>query len=169
MATSSPSAPIPRRHTANGTIRHLSTKQDLAVFLHACAFSSLPSTFLRAIQRGHFDSWPGLTPSLVTKHLPKLLAISKRHLRMEEKNLQSTKPITSTHLPLVTSLDVSPSQENNVCTHVVFATILPATELRKTYSDQMGKFPVQSSLGYNYIMILYDYHSNAILSKPLSR
>jgi hypothetical protein len=60
-----------------------------------------------------------------------------RNIRMEQKNLQSTKPITSTHLPRVTSLDVSPSQEqNNVCTHVVFATILPATELRKSYSDQ---------------------------------
>jgi hypothetical protein len=87
---------------------------------------------------------------------------------MEQENLQSTKPITSTHLPLVTSLDVSPSQEqNNVRTHVVFATILPATELRKSYSDQTGKFPVQSSRRYNYIMILYDYYSNAILSKPL--
>jgi hypothetical protein len=87
---------------------------------------------------------------------------------MEQKNLQSTKPITSTRLPLVTSLDVCPSQEqNNVRTHVVFATILPATELRKSYSDQTGKFPVQSSRGYNFVMILCDYDSNAILSKPL--
>jgi hypothetical protein len=87
---------------------------------------------------------------------------------MEQKNLQSTEPITSTHLPLATSLDVSPSQEqNNVRTHVVFATILPATELKKSYSDQTGNFPVQSSRGYNYVMILYDYDSNAILSKPL--
>jgi hypothetical protein len=160
--------PSPRRHAANGAIRHLSTKQDLAAFLHACAFSPLPSTFLRAIPHGHFDSWPGLIASLVTKHLPKSLATGKGHLRMEQKNLQSTKPITSTHLPLTTSLDVSPSQEqNNVRTHVVFATILPATKLRKSYSDQTGKFPVQSSRGYNYIMILYDYDSNAILSKPL--
>jgi hypothetical protein len=71
-------------------------------------------------------------------------------------------------LSLATSLDFSPSQkQNNVRTQVVFATILQATELKKSYSDQTGKFPVQSSRGYNYVMILYDYDSNAILSKPL--
>jgi hypothetical protein len=134
-----------RHHSANGAIRHRATKQDLAAFLHACGFGPLPSTFLRAIQRGHFDSWPGLTALLVTKHLPKSLATSKGHLRMEQKNLQSTKPITSA-LPIATSLDVSPSQEpNNARTHVVFATMLPAAELKKSYSDQTGKFPVQSS------------------------
>jgi hypothetical protein len=86
---------------------------------------------------------------------------------MEQKNIQSTKTIPAA-LPLATSLDVSPSPEpGNNPTHVVFATILPAMELKKSSSDQTGKFPVQSSRGYNYVMILYDYDSNAILSKPL--
>ena len=40
-------------HSANGTIKNVRTKRDLTAFLHACAFSPLPSTFLRAIQRGH--------------------------------------------------------------------------------------------------------------------
>lgn len=47
--------------------------------------------------------------------------------------------------------------------------MLPATELRKSYSDQTGRFLVQSSRGYQYVMILYDYDSNVILSKPLKR
>jgi hypothetical protein len=86
---------------------------------------------------------------------------------MQQKNLQSTKPITS-DLPIATSLDISPSQElHNTTTHVVFATILPATALHKSYSDQTGRFPVQSSRGYTSVMILYDFDSNAILSKPI--
>jgi hypothetical protein len=44
---------------------------------------------------------------------------------------------------------------------------MPTSELHKSYSDQTGKFPVQSSRGYNYVLILYDHDSNAILSKPL--
>ena len=32
------------------------------------------------------------------------------------------------------------------------------------YSDQTGQFPVQSSRGYKYILILYDVDSNAIIS-----
>jgi hypothetical protein len=162
-----PAPVLPLRHTANGAIRHAQTKQDLAVFLHACAFSPLPSTFLRAVQKGHFDSWPGLTPSLVTRHLRKSLATSKGHLRMQQKNLQSTKPITAA-LPIAVSLDFDPSQEpNNARTHAVFATILTSSDLHKSYSDQTGKFPVQSSRGYNYVMVLYDHDSNAILSKPI--
>ena len=155
-----------KQHSANGAIKNVRTKQDLAAFLHACAFSPQYSTFLRAIQCGHFDSCPGLTTTLITKHLAKSLAISKGHLRMEQQNIQSTK-ITA-NLDLATSLEIIPSQEqSNPRTNVVFAAILIEAELRKSYSDQTGKFPVQSSRGYNYIMILYDYDSNIILSKPL--
>jgi hypothetical protein len=39
----------------------------------------------------------------------------------------------------------------------------------KTYSDQTGKFPVQSSRGFNYILIFYHHDSNAIIAKPLKR
>jgi hypothetical protein len=35
------------------------------------------------------------------------------------------------------------------------------------YTDQTGRFPVVSSKGNKYIMILYDYDSNAILAQPL--
>jgi hypothetical protein len=69
---------------------------------------------------------------------------------------------------MATSLDVSPSQEpRNTLTNIVFAVIVSTSDISKSYSDQTGKFPVQSSRGYNYVMILYHYDSNAILSKPL--
>jgi hypothetical protein len=34
-------------------------------------------------------------------------------------------------------------------------------------TDQTGRFPVVSSKGNKYIMILYDYDSNAILAQPI--
>jgi hypothetical protein len=37
----------------------------------------------------------------------------------------------------------------------------------KTYSDQTGRFPITPSRGNKYIMIVYDYETNAILSEPL--
>jgi hypothetical protein len=85
---------------------------------------------------------------------------------MQQHNVRSTK-ITA-DLPIATSLDFSPSQEpRNARTNVVFATILTSTDLKKSNSDQTGNFPIQSSRGYGYVMVLYDYDSNAILSKPL--
>jgi hypothetical protein len=35
------------------------------------------------------------------------------------------------------------------------------------YTDQTGRFPVVSRTGSKYIMILYDYDSNAILAQPI--
>ena len=37
----------------------------------------------------------------------------------------------------------------------------------KIYTDQTGKFPCTSAGGHNYIMVLYDYESNAILMEPV--
>ena len=37
----------------------------------------------------------------------------------------------------------------------------------KIYSDQTGRFPVMSSKGYKYMMILYHYKTNSILAEPL--
>jgi hypothetical protein len=168
---SSPAPPTPpfalhQFNLANSMIRTNKTKGELAAFLHGCAFSPSTSTFIRAIRRGHFSSWPGLSESLIKKHLPKSLATSKGHLRMQQQNLQSTKSPVA--LPLATSLDIDPAQEpQNQATNNVFAFLLPTSDIQKSYSDQTGRFPIQSSRGYQYVFILYEYDSNAILSKPL--
>ena len=57
-----PKAPLPAQlaapphNLANGAIQDIRTKQDTASFLDAYAFSLDSSTFLRAIQCGHFAS-----------------------------------------------------------------------------------------------------------------
>jgi hypothetical protein len=55
--------------------------------------------------------------------------------------------------------------EPPVQTHFVSAKIVDIT--RQIYSDQTGRFPVTSSKGNQYIMIVYDYDSAAILAEPL--
>jgi hypothetical protein len=46
---------------------------------------------------------------------------------------------------------------------------LPAATIDsgQIYTDQTARCPVVSSKGKKYIMILYDYDSNAILSQPI--
>ena len=39
-------------------------------------------------------------------------------------------------------------------------------ETHKIYTDQTGKFPITSSQGNKYILIMYVYDSNAILASP---
>jgi hypothetical protein len=48
---------------------------------------------------------------------------------------------------------------------MVYVKAIEATG--QIYTDQAGRFPTTSSRGNTYIMILYDYDSNAILAEPL--
>ena len=90
-------------------------------------------------------------------------------MRMQQKNRQSTKPKITTDLPLSTPLDLGPLQEtDNVRMYNLFVTIATSFDIRKSYSDQIGKFPHQSTRGNQYVMILYDYDSNLILSNPIN-
>ena len=148
---------------ANGAIRDDATKHELATYLHASAFSPVTSTFDRAIIRGHYTTWPGISSSLITKHLEKSTSTSKGHLRMQQKNTKSTKVIAA---PIDT--DIAPPQEKeNKKTQNVFVIMQDTKELNRSYSDQTGRFPVQSSRGNNYVMVVYSYDSNAILTEAL--
>ena len=67
------------------------THTDLASYLHAAYFSPVRSTFSTAISEKFFKTWPGLTPALINKHLPPVMATTQGHLHQERQNLQSTK------------------------------------------------------------------------------
>ena len=53
----------------------------------------------------------------------------------------------------------------SIRTHWVYMEPIELTG--QIYSDQIGKFPITSSRVSKYIMIVYDFDSNAILSEPL--
>jgi hypothetical protein len=55
-------------------------------------------------------------------------------------------------------------QDHGISTQYVYAATIDAG---KIYTDQTGRFPVVSSKGNKYIMVLYDYDSNAILAQPI--
>jgi hypothetical protein len=57
-----------------------------------------------------------------------------------------------------------PYLDQGINTQYVYAATIDAGQI---YTDQTGRFPVVSSKGNKYIMILYDYDSNAILAQPI--
>ena len=67
---------------------------------------------------------------------------------MEQDNLQSTNPIEQA-LPLYVSLDVNTPQEPlKATTNLIYFIMTSTTTISKYYSYQTGKFPIQSSRGY---------------------
>jgi hypothetical protein len=53
---------------------------------------------------------------------------------------------------------------HGIKTQFIYAATIYAGQI---YTDQTGRFPVVSSKGNTYIMILYDYDINAILAQPI--
>ena len=52
-------------------------------------------------------------------------------------------------------------------TNDVLAMITPFQEKNTAYSDLTGRFPHVSSRGNNYMLVVYDYDSNAIMVEPI--
>jgi hypothetical protein len=89
--TNNTKAKTSEHRRANAVLQLHKTKAELSQYLHAACFSPVPSTFIQAIKKGHFITWPGLTAELlITKHLPPSIATEKGHIKQEFKNIRST-------------------------------------------------------------------------------
>jgi hypothetical protein len=133
-------------------------QKDLINYLHAACFSPVKSTWIKAIKNGFLSSWPGLNEHSVENYLSKSTSTAKGNLNQQRQNARTTK-IKDSQL-----LDSEADQDHGIKTQYVYAATIDAGQI---YTDQTGRFPVVSSKGIKYIMILYDYDSNAILAKSI--
>eukprot|EP00978_Attheya_sp_CCMP212_P021146 scaffold61395_cov46-Attheya_sp.AAC.2 len=80
-------------------------------------------------------------------------------MHQTRQGIRSTKPRSDdTQSPII--------QENKTNT-VYLAIIDPKDPSGNIYTDLCGRFPILSAQGNQYIFILYDYDSNAILSRAM--
>jgi len=80
----------------------------------------------------------------------------------EQKTLWSTKPkVTPALIDTNAFHDAMPK---GTPTHACYTALMEP--MGQTYMDLMGKFVAASSNGNDYILIIYDYNSNAILATP---
>jgi hypothetical protein len=94
----------------------------------------------------------------IEKHLSKSTSTTKGHLNQQRQNAKTTKVKD----PQV--IMTEPDLDQGIKTQYVYSATIDAGQI---YTDQTGRFPVVSSKGNKYIMILYDYDSNAILAQPI--
>jgi hypothetical protein len=101
--------------------------------------------------------------TIIQKTFHNSTAMAKGHLDQHRKNIQSTKPLAEEDADDVTTVETT-----NHRTNFVYATIgVIHVPTGQVYTNQTGQFPVDSNEGHKYMMILYDYDSNAILTAPL--
>jgi hypothetical protein len=137
-----------------------STPEELVAFAHAALFSPALSTLLTAMQKNYLPPFPGLTAASLRKYPPRSEATVMGHLDNRRKNIRSTKPQVTFH----DDAFPNPTPENyrsNLC------YLAAAEQKQVVYTDQTGRLPQPSSCGNNYLLIAYDYDSNAILLRPI--
>ena len=148
-----PSPRLPPAPSANVILKFDKPKSTLADYFHAAVGSPTKSSFINAINNGNFTTWPGLTTDLISKHLLPSIPTTKGHMKQEQQHLRSTRPIIK--------VEPEPPVEQEIKTHDCFLT-LSAKEEGTSYSDLTGRYPITSSRGNQYIVVLYDYDTNSI-------
>jgi hypothetical protein len=106
---------------------------------------------------GHFATWPSVTVANVRKYLSKSDATSKGHMNQIRQNIRSTQPAVEHPAP---ELDMVQEEKCNY----IYAAVM---ETNQIYTYLTGRFPTTSLSGNKYILILYGYDSNSVLSAPM--
>ena len=114
------------------------------------------------MKNGKFLTWPGLNNQQLLKHLPHSIETSLQTSGPRKKNLQSTKSVKS-EMEVEEDINFYPEAER-VTTHEICAIIIPFNIKINGFSDLTGVFLHKLIRGSFYVMFMYDYDSNAILS-----
>ena len=115
-----------------------------------------------------FRTVSGAYPSIPTNHKPMHCSPNKHNGTL----FNGSMPPPSVQVSALSSRppdELFPSPTHiTTRTHTIYAAILdPKQPTSNSFSDLTGRFPIQSNRGANYIFILYDYDSNAIIVQPL--
>lgn len=126
-------------------------------YLHACAGYPVTSTWIQAIRRGYFVTWPGLTASRVSRYLPKSAETVMGHLKLVRQGTRST----TSERQVARGI----GKQRKVMVHS-FPT--DCKELKGIMgTDQTGRFPVTSARGHKYLFIMCDADTNYIQAIPI--
>jgi hypothetical protein len=130
---------------------------DTIAYLHATCFSPVKDTWIKAIAAGNFSGWPGLSVNSVRKYLAKSDATVKGHINQQRQNTRSTQKRVPSTAPAL-----EPKYTGKM--EFVYATIVDSGQI---HSGLIGRFPTTSVKGNTYMLVLYDYDTNNVLTEPM--
>ena len=183
LVKESPSELLPRRPPPTEAIANvfeLKTQPELVRYYHAAAGFPTKPTWLAAIKNNQFASWTGLTHDGVRKHFPESEETWKGHGKKVKSGLRSTSKNLDSEAVIKLEDDVERDAHYKQSSQVYkkAKTIMLRVMqididdegkemLRLIYTDGTGRFPKQSRTGMNYIMVLAENDSDAILVEAM--
>ena len=149
------------RRTLHARAYDLPSIPALITYLHATAGYPVKGTWLAAIKRGAYASWPGLTYTSAARYCPDADETHKGHMAQPRQNIRSTKqaptPPTPTGMPDAPAADPA---ANTVEIHEL--------AINRIFTNDTGRFHPRSRSGNQYIMVALHARSNAILIRPFA-
>ena len=76
---------------AIANVYDLPSSQQIVRYLHACAGFPTKATWISAIQKGSYATWPHLNTEAVRKHFPESNKTNQGHMRSIKQGVRSTK------------------------------------------------------------------------------
>ena len=136
-----------RIHKANSiTIKSIPA---LINFYHMTMGAPPIRSWLNAIAKGWFTSFPGLTNDRVKKYCTNKVETAKGHLKLQRQHVNSTQPSRT-----------QKSKTHDVTVHIIDLNGILGM-------DMTGRYPITSKRGHKYILTLIDCDSNYIKLIPL--
>ena len=134
----------------------------LIKWYHAAAGFPATSTWLRAINDGFYQSWPGLTVQRVKRYLGKSEESTYGHLHLIRQGIRST----TKHLNRQDIRYTTKPPRSRI--HKVEFNTIAASDLKNMIgSDLAGRYPLTSTRGNKYILIMYDHDANYTYATPI--
>ena len=154
---------LDRKSDAINSVYELPSTEEVIAWYHAAAGYPTKATWLKAISAGFYATWPLLTVKAVKKYYPEAEETPKGHMRRVKSGIRSTKAQLEeppeVQLAAATLADLRRKHRD------VYVQIKDISEL--IYTDQTGQFPVTSSRGHKYIMVLVEVDGNYIAMEPM--
>ena len=158
--------PCPREHINN--VYELPSIEQTVRYLHAAAGHPTKYTWLKAIARGNYNSWPLINVRNVRKHFPESEETQLGHMRGARQGVRSTRPSGFDTLGEDSEPPHIAAIERKGDIHIKVYELGQEERLSNTmFSDQTGEFPFISSRGNKYIMLVHHVDSNSTWVEPL--
>jgi hypothetical protein len=134
----------------------------LIAYLHAMAGYPVKQTWLDAITRGTYDSWPGLTYKLAARHCPSSDETLFGHMAKPRQHIRSIRAV-----PATARNDTTTANANDTPTTQADPLItIHKIPINYIFTDDTGRFTPRARSGNQYVMVALHSESNAILVQP---
>ena len=156
------------------TIFDLPSNKQTARWYHAAAGFPEEATFIEAIRKGNYSTWPGLNVTMMSKHFPESIETKKGHMKGARQGIRSSKNTQKNTAEDGTRIKIEGGAAYSTLRHQhdpiekLSDIYFKEVEMSETiYSDDTGAFPYVSQRGKKIVMVAIHIDSNYIFAETL--